>query len=219
MHKCIRRARGEPRDPLKSHAGRSRPHCGCGQILRATCRVTSLSDGRAPSRPHAAAWGSSTEWRPRALKTEKVDSECNFSDIEKFQNTIQKPKLSALEDGECLKILSGDIRRLQPDSWHCCLEEVPRSRRHCCLGRRCPEALALLPRKKERLRRFLLKFQSSTLARVFRGGELGEQVQTFRIKYTVRAGDTSGVPPVVQSQDATPLVQILSQAEKCLSKL
>ena len=144
MHKCIRRARGEPRDPLKSHAGRSRPHCGCGQILRATCRVTSLSDGRAPSRPHAAAWGSSTEWRPRALKTEKVDSECKFSDIEKFQNTIQKPKLSALEDGECLKTLSGDIRRLQPEV----LALLPR--------RRCPEALALLPRKKESIHRFPL---------------------------------------------------------------
>ena len=96
MHKCIRRARGEPRDPLKSHAGRSRPHCGCGQILRATCRVTSLSDGRAPSRPHAAAWGSSTEWRPRALKTEKVDSECSKYRKRDPENSNQRP-------------------------WHCCL--------------------------------------------------------------------------------------------------
>ena len=63
------------------------------------------------------------------------------------------------------------------------------------------------------------KFQSSTLARVFRGGELGEQVQIFRIKYTVRAGDTSGAPPVFQSQDAKPLAQILSRAEKCLCEL
>ena len=109
--------------------------------------MTNLPDGRAPSRSHAAAWGSSTEWRlrRRALKTEKVDSECNFSDIEKFQNTIQKPKLSALEDGECLKTLSGDIRRFQPEV----LALLPR--------RRCPEAAGIVASEEGEAPRSLLE--------------------------------------------------------------
>ena len=48
---------------------------------------------------------------------------------------------------------------------------------HCCLGRRCPEALALLPRKKESIQRFPL---NSFRVQAFKARESVSERRTWR---------------------------------------